>query len=121
MALYCQESKVSFALLTVQCVTFTPSHLKITSVFSFTDGDSLYLHKEQGQHVSAGTYQDEVRLIGGQHEDGDVVVGQGCNDGLGDLGDPNGLRAGGAAATRHHIQGQPGGVRDADVFRLRQL
>lgn len=44
------------------------------------------------------------------------MVGQRCDDRLGDLGDPNGLRAGGAAASRHHIQGQPGGVGDADVF-----
>lgn len=49
------------------------------------------------------------------------MVGQRRDDRLGDLGDSDGLRAGGAAATRHHIQGQPGGVGDADVFRLRQL
>lgn len=90
----------------------------MTGVFSFADDESFYLHKDRGQRFS---HQDEVRLIGGQHEDGDVVVGQRRDDRLGDLGDSDGLRAGGAAAARHHIQGQPGGVGDADVLRLWQL
>lgn len=43
-------------------------------------------------------HQNEVGLVGGQHEDGDVVVGEGGDDGLGDFGDADRLRAGGAAA-----------------------
>lgn len=50
------------------------------------------------------THQNEIRLVGGQHEDGDVVVGQGGDDGLGDFGDADWLRAGGAAAPRHHVE-----------------
>lgn len=87
-------------------------------MFSFADGESVCLRNDRGQRVS---HQDEVRLIGGQHEDGDVVVGQRRDDRLCDLGDSDGLRVGGAAAARHHVQGQPGGIGDADVFRLRQL
>lgn len=67
------------------------------------------------------THQDEVRLVRGQHEDGDVVVGQRGDDGLGDFGDSDGLRTGSVAAARHHVEGQPRGVRDADQVRLRQL
>lgn len=67
------------------------------------------------------THQNEVCLIRGQHEDRDVVVGQRRDDRLGDFGDSDGLRAGGAASARHHVQGQPGGVGHADVFRLGQL
>lgn len=44
-------------------------------------------------------YQDEVRLVGGQHEHGDVLVGQRGDDRLGDLGHPDGLGAGKAATT----------------------
>lgn len=48
---------------------------------------------KKGQTPGPGPYQDEVGLIGGEHEDGDVLLGQRGDDGLGDLGDADGLRA----------------------------
>lgn len=44
------------------------------------------------------THQNEVRLIGGQHEHRDVVVGQRRDDRLGDFGDSDGLRVGSVAS-----------------------
>lgn len=67
------------------------------------------------------THQNEVGLIRGQHENGDVVVGQRRDDRLGDFGDADGLRGGSVASARHHVERQPGGVGDADVLRLGQL
>lgn len=67
--------------------------------------------------LTALTHQDEVSLIGGQHEHGDVLVSQWGNDRLGDLGHSNRLRAGEAATTGHHIQGQPGGICHTQVLR----
>lgn len=49
------------------------------------------------------------------------MVGQRRDDRLGDLGDPDGLRVGGVAAARHHVEGHPRGVGHADVLRLGQL
>lgn len=71
--------------------------------------------------TKCSAYQDEVRLVGGQHEHGNVLVGQRGNDRLGDLGHTNGLGAGEAAATRHHIQGQPGGICHTQMLRGGQL
>lgn len=56
------------------------------------------IHIAQGPGVRNCSYQDEVRLVGGQHEHGDVLVGQRGDDGLGDFGHTNGLGAGKAAA-----------------------
>lgn len=67
------------------------------------------------------THQDVVRLIRGQHEHGDVVVGQRRNDRFSDFGDADGLRVGSVASARHHVQRQPRGLGDADVLRLWQL
>lgn len=66
-------------------------------------------------------HQDEVRLVGGQHEHRDVLIGQWGDDRLGDLGHTDGLGAGEAATTRHHVEGQPGGVGHTQVFRGGQL
>lgn len=49
--------------------------------------------------VHFATHQNEVRLVGGQHEDRDVVVGQWGDDRLGDFGHADWLRAGCAAAS----------------------
>lgn len=38
-----------------------------------------------------GTYQDEVGLVSGEHEDGDVLLGQRGDDRLGDLRHTNSL------------------------------
>lgn len=70
---------------------------------------------------SVNTHQDEVRLIRWQHENRDVVVGQRCYDWFGDFGDSDGLRTGGTAAPRHHVERQPRGISNTDVLRLRQL
>lgn len=56
------------------------------------------------------TYQDEVSLISGQHEDGDMLLGQGSDDRLGDLCHTDGLRAAGGVAVRDHVEWQPDGA-----------
>lgn len=71
--------------------------------------------------VITDTHQDEVRLIRRQHEYRDVVVGQRCYDWFRDFGDSDGLRTGGTAAPRHHVERQPCGIGNTDVLRLRQL
>lgn len=59
-------------------------------------------HRLSADHVGGGAcvmaYQDEVRLVGGQHEHRDVLIGQRGDDRLGDLGHADGLGAGEAAA-----------------------
>lgn len=51
-----------------------------------------------GVDVAIQTHQNEVRLISGQHEHRDVVVGQWRDDRLGDFGDSDGLRVGSVAS-----------------------
>lgn len=77
---------------------------------------------EKAQPVTtAMTHQDEVSLIGGQHKHRDVLVSQWSDDRLGDLCNTDGLGAGEAATTRHHIQSQPGGISHAQVLGGGQL
>lgn len=51
--------------------------------------------------------QDEIGLIGGQHEDGDVLAGQRRDDRLCDLGDAHRLRAERGGGVREHVERQP--------------
>lgn len=57
-----------------------------------------------------GTYQDEVSLISGEHEDGDVLLGQWSDDRLGDLGHTDSLRAAGGVAIGDNVEWQPEGA-----------
>lgn len=56
------------------------------------------------------TYQDEVGLISGEHEDGDVLLGQRGDDRLGDLRHTNSLWAAGGVAIGDHVEWQPDGA-----------
>lgn len=75
-----------------------------------------YTEKAGHVHNTDVTHQDEVSLISGQHKHGDVLVSQWGNDRLGDLCHTDGLGAGEAAATRHHVQSQPGGISHAQML-----
>lgn len=66
-------------------------------------------------------YQDEVGLIGGEHEDGDVLLRQRSDDRLGDLCHPHGLRAAGRVAVGDHIQRQPDGSFHLEMLRGLEL
>lgn len=56
------------------------------------------VEEDQGSVAVLHTHQDEVSLIGGQHEHRDVVVGERGDDRFGDLGDSDWLRVGGVPA-----------------------
>lgn len=83
--------------------------------------DKLLLCLSQNWKSFSSTHQNEVRLIRWQHENGDIVVGEWCDDRFGDLGDSDGLWIGCVAAPWHHVQGQPCGVCNTDVLWLRKL
>jgi len=57
---------------------------------------------------SPGAHQDEVGLVGGEHQHGDVVLGQRRDDRPGDLGDAGGLAAGGSPPVGDDAEHQPG-------------
>ena len=54
------------------------------------------------------SHQDEVCLVGGQHEDGHLLLRQRGDDRLGDLGDTHRLRAAGGVAIGDDVERQPG-------------
>lgn len=62
------------------------------------------------------SYQDEVGLISGEHEDGDVLLCQRRDDGLGDFCHPHGLRATGSVAVGDHVEWQPDGALHLEMF-----
>lgn len=62
------------------------------------------------QITSAVPHQDEVGLVGGQHEDGDDLLSQWGDDRLGNLCDAHRLRAAGSVAIGDHVEWQPGGT-----------
>lgn len=67
------------------------------------------------------THQYKISLIGWQHKHRDVVVSQRGDNWLCNFGDPNWLRAGGAPASRHHVESQPRRISHTEILRLRQL
>lgn len=71
-------------------------------------------HKNKGREK--GTHQDEVSLICGEHEDGDVLLGKRSDDRLGNLGHTDSLRAAGGVAIGGNIEGQPDGALDLEVL-----
>lgn len=68
-----------------------------------------------------GPYQDEVSLISGEHEDGDVLLRQRSDDRFGDLCHPHGLRAAGSVAVGNHIERQPDGALHLEMLRGLEL
>lgn len=66
-------------------------------------------------------YQDEVGLVSGEHEDGDVLLCQRSDDGLGDFRHPHGLRAAGSIAVGDHVERQPHGALHLEMFRGLEL
>lgn len=62
------------------------------------------------------THQDEVRLVGGEHEDGHMLLGQRGDDRLGDLGDAHGLGAAGGVAVGDDVEGEPDGALHLEVL-----
>lgn len=67
------------------------------------------------------TCQDEVGLICGEHEDGDVLLGQRGDDGLGDLRHADSLRAAGGVAVGDHVERQPDGALHLEMLRGLEL
>lgn len=56
------------------------------------------------------THQNKVGLISGEHENRDVLLGQRCDDRLGNLGHANSLRAAGGVAIGDHVERKPDGT-----------
>lgn len=66
-------------------------------------------------------HQDEVGLVGGEHQHRDVVLGQRRDDRPGNLGDAGGLAAGGRPAVGDDAEHQPRRVRHLHELGGRQL
>lgn len=62
------------------------------------------------------THQDEVSLICGEHEDGNVLLGKWSDDRLGNLCHTDSLRAARGVAVGGNIEGQPDGALDLEVL-----
>lgn len=92
-------------------------HWLKTIIQWFRDTSTKNIHFSTTLDSDPLPYQDEVRLIGGEHEDGHVLLCQWSDDGLGDLGDAHGLRAAGGIAIGDDVERQPDGAFHLQVLR----